>query len=102
MNDRELVHAALLWHAAHLRRISIGAAKRKLNAALKATGYSSSDAWGLRRQEGVTARQLTEAKRLELAAMRKLAGACAAQRERFNVADVIDGDGSIRLLRCDE
>lgn len=101
MNDRELIHSALLWHAAHERRMAVGKQKRQLDAKIKAEGIDTLFS-SARAQQGEVARQLTELKRRELAATRKLAGACAAQRERFDVADVIDGDGSIRLLRCDE
>ncbi|WP_093556752.1 hypothetical protein [Pseudoduganella namucuonensis] len=53
---------------------------------------------GARAQEGDVARALTEAKRKELAALRLLAKACAQQRSRLDVADVIDLDSAVTLL----
>lgn len=89
-NDRGLTHAALQWHAAHARRMAIGAEKRRLDKMLKAEGLSVfSPAYT---QQGNAARQLTELKRRELAALRELAKACAKQRGRLDLADVIDLD----------
>jgi hypothetical protein len=97
MNDRELSHAALLWHVAYERRMAIAAVKRKLDAQLKAEGCS---AWTspLYREQAEAARQLTELKRRELAALRLLAKACARQRGQLDLADVIDLDGAVTLL----
>ena len=96
-NDRELIHAALQWHAAFARRIAIGAEKRRLDKEIKAAGDDVlfSPAYA---QQGNAARQLTEAKRKELAALRLLATACAQQRGRLEVADVIDLNGAATLL----
>jgi hypothetical protein len=98
-NDRELIHAALLWHAAHERRMSIGAEKRRLDKEIK-TGGERSYFSPLHRQQAEAARQLTELKRRELAALRQAAKACAKQRGHFDLADVIDLDGAVRLLPC--
>lgn len=97
MSDRELVHAALLWHTAHERRLAVGAEKRRLDAQLKAGGDCG---WTLQRlmQQSEAARQLTELKRRELVALRLLAKSCAKQRGGLNLADVIDVDGAVRLL----
>lgn len=89
MSAREIEHAALRWHAAHMRRLAIGAEKRRLAKAIKAAG-DGADAWPLRSQECQAASQLTEARRKELAAVRELAKACAAQRARLDDMDVID------------
>jgi len=97
MNDRELINAALLWHTAHARRLAVGREKRRLDAQLKAGG---DDGWCLQRsvQRSEAGRQVTELKRRELAALRELAKACARQRGRLDVTDVIDLDGAVTLL----
>lgn len=97
MNDRELINAALLWHTAHARRLAVGREKRRLDAQLKAGG---DDGWCLQRyvQQSEAGRQVTELKRRELAALHELAKACARQRGRLDVADVIDLDGAVTLL----
>ena len=97
MNDRELINAALLWHTAHVRRLAVGREKRRLDAQLKAGG---DDGWCLQRsvQQSEAGRQVTELKRRELAALRELAKACARQRGRLDVAEVIDLDGAVTLL----
>ncbi|MBA5686965.1 hypothetical protein [Rugamonas apoptosis] len=95
-HERELVHAVLQWHTAHARRMAIGAEKRRLEKQLKAEGLSIfSPAYT---QQGNAARQLTELKRKELAALRALAKACAKQRGHLDSADVIDLDGTAVLL----
>jgi|SRR5471032_2879455 len=95
-SDRDLVHAALQWHSAHARRLAVGTEKRRLDKLLKAEGLSVfSPAYT---QQGNAARLLTELKRKELAALRLLAKACARQRGRLDVADVIDVDGAVVLL----
>lgn len=97
MNDRELINAALLWHTAHARRLAKGREKRRLDAQLKA---NRDDGWSLQRsvQQSEAGRQVTELKRRELAALRELAKACARQRGRLDVADVIDLNGAVTLL----
>jgi hypothetical protein len=100
MNDRDLTHAALQWHAAHARRLAIGTDKRRLDKAIKAEGFVMFSA--ARAQQPEAARQLTEAKRKELAALRLLAKACAHQRGSLNAADVIDVDIKTVLLTSSE
>lgn len=95
-NDRELIHAALLWHAAHVRRTAIGKARRQLEKEAKANGGALFSPPYLRR--AATAHQLTEAKRKELATLRNLAKACAKQRGHFDLVDVIDLVVEARLL----
>jgi len=94
----ELTHAVLRWHAAHLKRLAIGKEKRRIDAQIRAGGDG---AWCLQRslQQSDTAHQLTQAKRKELAALRELAKACAKQRDRLDLAEVIDQDGAIELRR---
>lgn len=95
-NDRELIHAALLWHAAHVRRMAVGKARRRLEKKLKACDDPIVSPLYLQQVEA--ARQLTEAKRKELAALRNLAKACTKQRGHFDRVDVIDSDIDARLL----
>jgi Asp/Glu/hydantoin racemase len=97
MNDRELIHAALQWYAVYVRRKAIGTEKRRLEAHLKSDGHSSLFS-PLYQQQANTARELTEAKRKELAALRLLAKACAKQRGKLDTADVIDLGGAIAYL----
>jgi hypothetical protein len=97
-NDRELIHAALLWHAAHVRRVAIGTARRRLDKKLKASDGPIVSPLYL--QQAESARQLTEAKRKELATLRNLAKACAKQRGHLDVVDVIDLDIEEKLLTC--
>lgn len=98
MNDRELIHAALQWHAAHARRMTAGAEKRRLDRVIKAEGFDVMFS-AARSRQIVVARELTELKRRELAALRALAKACAKQRGNLASADVIDlGDGATLLL----
>lgn len=96
MSERALSNAALQWHAAHERRLAIGKYKRKLDAQIKAGGDCG---WSLQRsiEQSEAGRQLTEARRRELAAMRALARACAAQRGHLDLADVVL-DCAVRLL----
>lgn len=94
-NNRELIHAALQWHAVDIRRMATGAEKGRLDKLLKAERLSVfSSAYT---QQGTAARQLTELKRKELAALRLLAKACARQRVHFDQADVVL-DGVVTLL----
>lgn len=95
-NDRELIHAALLWHAVHVRRMAIGTARRRLDNAIKTYGGPLISPLYL--QEAEAARQLTEAKRKELATLRNLAKACTKQRGHFDQVDIIDLDTEARLL----
>jgi xanthine dehydrogenase iron-sulfur cluster and FAD-binding subunit A len=75
----------------------VGTEKRRLDKEIKAAGAAALFS-PLHRLEGEAARQLTELKRKELAALRALAKACAQQRGRLDVADVIDLDGAVTLL----
>lgn len=96
-NDLQLTHAALLWHAAHERRMSIGTEKRRIDKEIKADGNCNLFSPLYQKQLNI-GRQLTEAKRIELAALRLLSKACAKQRAHFDLADIIDLDGAITLL----
>lgn len=100
MQDPELTTAALRWHTAHVRRLAVGAEKRRLDKLLKDEGLSVfSSAYS---QQGKAARQLTELKRRELAALRALAKACSKQRGHLQAADVIELDGVVVLLAGDD
>ena len=86
MNDHEIVAAALRWHTAHERRMVIGAEQRSYQQdQLKRTGFGGA-CWDI-------GKRLTASKRIELAAMRTLAKACAKVRsdqQRVDNANVID------------
>lgn len=92
MNDREIVFAALYWHAARKRRMSIGAEKRRLDIAVKESDADSAletmaTRWRLRSMQSDAASRLTPAKRVELAALRQLAKACDDHRGRLDRVD---------------
>jgi hypothetical protein len=99
-NDRELIHAAMQWHAAHARRMAIGTIRRRLDKEIKAGDPALFSP--LHRQQAEAARQLTELKRRELAALRLLAKACAKHRGNLDVVDVIDLDIEAKLLPCSD
>lgn len=74
MNDREILAACLRWHAARLRRMAIGAEQRQFVLEQKQrTGFGGTDV-------GISLR-LTAAKRVEQAALRKMAAMCAKVRD---------------------
>ncbi len=77
-NDREIVIAALRWHAARDRRLEAGRQKRNLEA--------MEDGRYLRGHYELSLR-VTELKRLELALLRTLAKACAMQRAYLGRAE---------------
>ena len=100
MNDRQILAAALRWHTAHIKRLTIGAENARR---LKAERADYRD--GYRTYFGPssfdTAPLVTAAKRVELAALRNLAKVCAAVRinqSNIDDADVIDLP---MLLTCD-
>jgi hypothetical protein len=92
MNDREIVAAALRWHTAHAARLVVSAEKRREQQHSKQhRGYSSASS--------VTDKRHTEAKRLELAALRALAKACMKVRQSdVTTIEVIDVPEVIRQL----
>lgn len=74
MIDREITAAALRWHTARTERLAIGAEQRRYQLEQKQrTGFggASSD----------IGQHLTAARRLELAAARKLFNLCTKVRE---------------------
>jgi hypothetical protein len=74
MIDREITAAALRWHTARTKRLAIGAEQRRYQKEQKQrTGFggASSD----------IGKHLTSARRLELAAARKLFTLCTKVRE---------------------
>lgn len=84
-NDRAIVTAALRWHTAHAKRLAIGADKRRWDKAAKEDGSMFSRAGA---QAADAAARLTPAKRVDLAALRTLAKACAKEREsRHQIED---------------
>jgi len=83
MIDRQITAAALRWHTAHTKRLTIGAERRKeQQAAMQRIGYASASA--------ATDKRLSEAKRIERAALRNLAKLCAKVRDSQH--DVVDAD----------
>ena len=83
MNNREILVAALRWHTANVHRLEIGAEQRRYQQEQKQrTGFGGSDC--------AISQRLTVAKRIELAALRALAKACAKVRSsHIDDADVI-------------
>lgn len=86
MTEREILMAALRWHTAHTRRLSVSAEQRSYQKNSKErTGFGgSSFAIGER---------LTPLRRAETAALRDMAKVCATVRTSQNGiadADVID------------
>ena len=81
MTDREIITAALQWHATNIERLQASAESTRYRRASKAvTDYGGS--------RPMLSRRVTDAKRVELAALRILAKACAKSLE----VDVIDVD----------
>mgnify|MGYP000970408110 FL=1 len=82
--DHEILAACLRWHAAHVRRLEIGAEQRAYQKAQKQrTGLGGSS-----HENG---KRLTAAKRPELAALRALAAICTKVRgSPIDDAEVID------------
>ena len=91
MNDREILTAVLRWHTAYEIRLAHVTVHNKFKSEqMMLEGYGGSD---LELGGSVTA-----AKRVELAALRKLAKACRALRaSQSQVADVDVIDVPIRL-----
>jgi len=88
----EIVTAALRWHKANTARLIVSAEKRREQQYSKQhRGYASAST--------ATDKRHTEAKRLELAALRALAKACAKVRgHQIDDANVIDAP--ILQLSC--
>ena len=84
MSDREILAACLRWHAAHVRRLEIGAEQRAFQKSQKQrTGFGGSS--------HEIGKRLTAAKRPELAALPALAAICTKVRGiPIDDADVID------------
>jgi hypothetical protein len=83
MNDREILATAMRWHTTHQLRLSASANLYKhKQAQRRSTGYFSSDC--------ELSRNVTEAKRIELAALRALAKVC--EKVRGNQQQVCDAD----------
>lgn len=87
--SRAIEHAALQWYAEYLKRMAIGAEKRRVAKEIKAAGGYNRR---LRSMECDAAARLTPARHAELHALRKLAKACAMERQHLDGADVIDVD----------
>lgn len=86
-NDQEILTAALRWHAANIKRLEVGAEKRREQQyAKERTGYASAST--------ATDQRHSEVKRRERAALRQLAKACKESLQVFTVnvvaTDVID------------
>ncbi len=95
MNDKQILIAALKWHRAHEVRLAAGTESNRFKSdEKKRTGFGGAD-WEL-------SRRVTAAKRVELAALRELAKACAKARGELRQADdaaeVLDVD--VKLLSC--
>jgi CRISPR/Cas system endoribonuclease Cas6 (RAMP superfamily) len=86
MNDREILTAALRWYTAYEIRLAHGTVSNKFKTEQKKrTGFGGADF--------ELSGRVTAAKRVELAALRKLAKACKAARHaqgQVSDADVLD------------
>jgi len=90
MNANEITAAALLWHAANIKRLKAGGEKRREQQRNKErTGYAIASS--------ATDLLASEAKRRERAAMRVLAKACAKSLEVF-VIDVCATESTSTLF----
>lgn len=90
MSTKEIINAALVWHAAHERRRAIGAEKRRLEKALKDDPRELFATLGPRAAAADAGRRLTPAKQRELNALRALARACIEHRTTLEQSDVVD------------
>lgn len=95
MNDREILAAALRWHRAHEVRLAAGKVSNRFKSEQKRMiGFGGADLY--------LSQRVTAAKRVELVALRELAGACIKARCELRQVDdafeVIDVD--MKLLIC--
>lgn len=81
MNDREIVVAALRWHTARACRLVVGAQKRRADEV---------DGPGAGCLQVEVSRLLSQARRMEQAALRALTKACEKQRSRLEKAEDAD------------
>lgn len=93
MTDREILAAALRWHTAHTARMEATTVSNRFKTnEKKRTGFGGSDV--------ALSRQVTAAKRVELAALRELARVCSkvrdGQKQVDDAAEVFDVE--VRLL----
>jgi hypothetical protein len=96
MNDREIVVAALRWHTARAHRLVVGAQKRRADEL---------DGFGVIRLQVEASRQLSQAKRIEQAALRALGKACEKQRSRLEKAedaDLVSGGRIIEIQMSEQ
>ncbi len=87
MTDREIVAAALRWHRAYEVRLAAGTESNKFKSEQKrTTGFGGADLY--------LSRRVTQAKKIELTALRELARACTkvrdSQRQVDDASEVID------------
>ncbi|RUR65883.1 hypothetical protein EJP67_02290 [Variovorax guangxiensis] len=86
----DITTAALRWSTAHARRRALGAEKRLAEQAYKAAVMPVTSGALTRSVEA--SRRVTEAKRLERAALRALAKLCATTRDGLADAEVIEAE----------
>jgi len=102
MTDREIFVAALRWHRAHEARLAIGAEKSRQQRAEREAYQDGRPSWSINPSSNEISLRLTPAKRVELAALRELARACAQVRGELRQADdaaeILDVD--VKLLTC--
>lgn len=99
MSDREILAAALRWHRAYEFRLAAGTASNQFKSQeKKRTGFGGADC--------ELSRRVTTAKRVELAALRQLAKACAKARDELRQADdaaeVLDVDVKLLTIRASQ
>lgn len=81
LNDKQIIAACLRWHTTRLRRLDVGAELRKIREANKGVRPL------LQTSDIDASRQLTEAKRVERAALKQLAALCEKVRASHRQAD---------------
>ena len=89
MSTRNINHAAMQWHAVHVRRMELNADRLRLSKERVVTSAHIRVHPNATRYWAVKA-EITAIKAKERAALKLLAKACAAQRTELAQADVID------------
>lgn len=86
----DITTAALRWSTARVRRLALGTEKRLAEQVYQAAAMPVTS--GALARKLIASDRLTEAKRLERAALRALARLCAAARDGLADAEVIEAE----------